>query len=46
VAHREHAVRDDPREPRGSRHGIILVERILVSPGIGVGLHILGGHDA
>ena len=46
MAHREHAVGDDPREPRRSRDGIVLVERVLVSTGLGVGLHVLGGHDA
>ena len=45
MTHREHPVRDDPGEPSCSRDGFVLMQRVLVSPGVRVGLHRLGRDD-
>jgi hypothetical protein len=45
VAHREHAVRDDPVEPDAPCERVVLVQRVLVTPSVCVGLHVCGGDD-
>src|SRR3990172_8355164 len=41
--HRVHAVGDDPGEPRGARHLVVLMQGVLVARCVRVGLHVLAG---
>src|SRR5438093_8466540 len=45
MAHREHAVRDDPGKSDGSGEVLVLVERVLVPRSVRVSLDVTAGHD-